>query len=108
MVDVPIAPGADVARAQRVIKTTADAVAADPAWVDHILDEPDVQGVESFTLDTLTIRLVVKTAPSEQWRVARELRARIKPALDAEGIASSSDAEVPAPEVDDSEPQDPG
>ena len=108
VVDIPIAPGADVGRAQQVIKTTADALAADPAWVDRILDEPDVQGVESFTLDALTIRLVVKTAPSEQWRVARELRARIKPALDAEGIASSSDAEVPAPEVDDSEPQDPG
>ena len=71
VVDIPIAPGADVARAQRVIKTTADALAADPAWVDRILDEPDVQGVESFTLDALTIRLVVKTAPSEQWRVAR-------------------------------------
>jgi small conductance mechanosensitive channel len=37
----------------------------------------------------VTIRLVVKTAPSEQWRVAREMRARIKPALDAAGIVSN-------------------
>jgi moderate conductance mechanosensitive channel len=95
VVDVPISPGANVERAQQVIKATADAFAEDPAWAEHILDEPDVQGVESFTLDALTIRLVVKTAPSEQWRVARELRARIKPALDAAGIASMTTTDPP-------------
>jgi small conductance mechanosensitive channel len=95
VVDVPIATTADVARASRVIKETADAVAADPAWAGRILDPPEVWGVESFTLDAVTIRLVVKTAPSEQWRVARELRARIKPALDAAGIASTPIPEAP-------------
>ena len=80
--------GADVDRAQQVIATTADALAADEAWEDRILAEPEVWGVESFTLDTVTIRLVVKTAPHEQWRVARELRSRIKRALDAAGIVS--------------------
>ena len=89
VVDVPIATTADVTRAQRVIKDTADTVAADPAWAGRILDPPEVWGVESFTLDAVTIRLVAKTAPSEQWRVAREMRARIKAALDAAGIAST-------------------
>jgi len=31
----------------------------------------------------------VKTEPHDQWRVARELRSRIKLALDAAGIVSS-------------------
>ena len=33
------------------------------------------------------MRLALKTAPLEQWAVAREMRARIKARFDAEGIA---------------------
>jgi hypothetical protein len=36
-----------------------------------------VWGVEALTVDTLTLRVVVKTAPQEHDAVARELRARI-------------------------------
>jgi small conductance mechanosensitive channel len=92
VVDVPISSRADLDRARAVIKTAADELAHDEGWRGRILDAPEVQGVESFTLDTLTIRVVVKTAPSEQWRVGRELRARIKLALDAAGIASTPEA----------------
>jgi small conductance mechanosensitive channel len=38
------------------------------------------------------LRLVVKTTPSQQWRVSRELRERIKVAFDEEGI------EIPFPQ----------
>jgi small conductance mechanosensitive channel len=106
VIDVPISSSADVDRAQAVIRDTAAAVAADPAWAPRILEPPEVWGVESFTLDALTIRLVAKTAPSEQWRVARELRARIKAALDAAGIASVALAD-PVPD-DGSHPDAPG
>ena len=34
----------------------------------------------------IAIRLVVKTQPADQWKVLRELRSRIKAALDREGI----------------------
>jgi small conductance mechanosensitive channel len=87
VIDVPISSAADLDRARDVIKTTAEELARDDAWRSRVLDTPEVWGVESFTLDTVTIRLVVKTAPSEQWAVARELRTRIKRALDAAGIA---------------------
>jgi small conductance mechanosensitive channel len=97
VIDVPISSSADVDRAQAVIQQTAATVAAEPEWASRILEPPEVWGVESFTLDALTIRLVVKTAPSEQWRVARELRARIKAALDAAGIVSVALAD-PAPD----------
>ena len=33
------------------------------------------------------MRIVAKTAPMRQWEVARELRARVKAALDAAGVA---------------------
>jgi moderate conductance mechanosensitive channel len=96
VVDIPVAAGADIDRAQLVIKQTADELALDDAWSARILAAPEVWGVESITLDAVMLRLVVKTAPSEQWRVARELRARIKPALDAAGIVSS-----PVPTADE-------
>jgi small conductance mechanosensitive channel len=38
----------------------------------------------------VVIRVVVRTKPQEQWRVERELRTRIKAALDAAGIALPS------------------
>jgi small conductance mechanosensitive channel len=88
VLDIPIASDADIERAQEVIKTTAVEMSHDPAWRDRILSEPEVWGVESIALDSVVIRLVVTTAPLEQWRVARELRGRIKRALDAAGIAA--------------------
>jgi small conductance mechanosensitive channel len=88
VLDIPIAIDADIDHAQQVIKTTAVEMAHDDAWREKILSEPEVWGVESLALDSVLIRLVVKTAPLEQWRVARELRLRIKHALTAAGIAS--------------------
>ncbi len=46
-------------------------------------------GVERFDADGMAIRLVVKTRPLVQWRVARELRARIKRAFGAEKASRS-------------------
>ena len=89
VVDVPIASSAKVDRAIAVIERVADEMATEPEWRDRILDKPDVWGVESFTLDAVTIRVVVKTAPAEQFRVGRELRGRVALALTDAGIASA-------------------
>jgi small conductance mechanosensitive channel len=88
VLDIPIGYDADIDRAQQVIKQTAVEMSHDETWRDLILSEPEVWGVESLGLENVVIRLVVKTAPLEQWRVARDLRARVKTALDAAGIAS--------------------
>jgi small conductance mechanosensitive channel len=57
-----------------------------------VLEEPEVWGVENLGMDGIAIRLVVKTAPLEQWKVARELRRRVKTAFDEHGI------EIPLPQ----------
>ena len=62
-----------------------DAVAGmrqQPGWRDVILDDPEVWGVESVSSDTVVMRLVARTAPMRHWEVARELRERLKDALD--------------------------
>jgi small-conductance mechanosensitive channel len=86
LLDIEVDRDTDVASAIRVIKQTADAVWSDEGWRDAILREPDVWGIEELGAQSMKIRLVVQTLPLEQWRVARELRARIKAALDEAGI----------------------
>jgi hypothetical protein len=44
-----------------------------------------VWGVQSIGPGRITIRLVAKTKPLEQWRITRLLRERIKTELDREG-----------------------
>jgi small-conductance mechanosensitive channel len=90
VLDIPVSYEADIDKAQDVIKRTAVELANEPRWRDRILGEPEVWGVESLTLDAVVIRLVAKTAPLEQWRIGRELRARVKVALDAAGIVSGA------------------
>ena len=57
-----------------------------------MLEEPEVWGVEALGANGIVIRLVVKTTPSEQYRVSRMLRERLKSAFDEQGI------EIPFPQ----------
>jgi small-conductance mechanosensitive channel len=86
LLDVDVAYGTDIDQAKAVIEQTADALWQDPDWSDDILEEPEVWGLQQLAPDALQIRLVVKTKPGEQWRVSRELRARLVTAFTAEGI----------------------
>lgn len=92
LLDIQVSYGTETAHALAVIKRVATETWQDESWSEDILEEPDVWGVESLDADGITIRLVVKTKPLSQWRVARELRVRIKGAFDAEGI------EIPFPQ----------
>ena len=86
VLDVQVAAGTDARLAQDVIKQVADAVWHEDAWAASILEEPEVWGVEGIGTNSITIRLVVKTRPSDQWDVLRALRERIASAFVAEGI----------------------
>ena len=92
VLDVSVAYDTDTDRAAAVIKQVADSVWQDEELGTLVLEEPEVWGVENLGADGIAIRLVVKTAPLEQWKVARELRRRIKTAFAEEGI------EIPFPQ----------
>ncbi|MCW2998816.1 MAG: mechanosensitive ion channel family protein [Solirubrobacterales bacterium] len=83
LLDVEVAYDTDIEQAKNVIKSAADAVWKEK---DSVLEEPDIWGVEALDANGVTIRLVVKTTPAEQWRVSRILRERIKAAFDEAGI----------------------
>jgi small-conductance mechanosensitive channel len=86
VLDVDVSYQTDIGHATDVIKRTAQTMCEDAEFADSILAEPEVWGVENLGLDSVTIRLVLKTAPHDQLKVTRELRARIKAAFDEAGI----------------------
>ncbi|WP_416210318.1 mechanosensitive ion channel family protein [Frankia sp. Cr1] len=90
VLDVPLDYDTDVARAKRILKTTADKLWAEPAFASLIIAEPEVWGMESMTADGYALRVVAKTQPLKQWDVARALRERVRAALDVEGIELGS------------------
>jgi small conductance mechanosensitive channel len=89
LIDVEVAYHTDLDHAEAVIAGVARELAADDA---DVIEDPEVWGVERLGAHGISIRLVVKTRPSEQFRVSRELRRRLKAAFDREGI------EIPFPQ----------
>lgn len=86
VVDVSVGYGEDLARVQQVLREVAHDLWQDEDFAHVIVEEPEVTGVEMLAADAVNIRVLVKTAPLEQWAVARELRQRIKARFDHEGI----------------------
>jgi small-conductance mechanosensitive channel len=86
LIDVLVSYETDVPAVLRSIGEVAQEFAADPAWAVAVLEPPEVWGVQAMSAEGLTIRLVVKTAPRQQYGVARELRGRITDRLRREGV----------------------
>ena len=63
----------------------------DPQYAADILEPLEMLGVERFDESAVIIRCRLKTVPSQQWRVGREMNRRIKKTFDAQGI------EIPFP-----------
>ena len=85
--DIEVAYDTVVEHARSVIKRVADKVWAED---DGVLEEPDLWGVEQLGANGVMLRLVVKTTPSQQWRVSRELRERIRSRSTRRGSRSRS------------------
>jgi small conductance mechanosensitive channel len=86
VVDVRVGYDEDLARVQRILREVAHDLWDDDEYSHVVIEEPEVTGVEMMEPDSVTIRVMVKTAPLEQWGVARALRQRIKARFDHEGI----------------------
>jgi small-conductance mechanosensitive channel len=87
VLDVSISYSEDLTRVQEVLHDVAEKLYHDEDFSGVILEAPVIWGVQSLTTEAVVIRLTMKTAPMEQWRIARELRQRIKTRFDEEGIA---------------------
>lgn len=86
ILDVMVGPTADLDVAQQVVKETADALWHDPDWTRRILQEPELVGVEAIAPEGITVQVVLQTLPDARLPVLRELRSRVKRALDDAGV----------------------
>ncbi len=86
LLDVDIAYGADIDDAIKVIEAAGRQMALEEKWDALFLEEPEVWGVQNLAADSIQLRIVIKTKAGEQFGVGRELRRRIKYALDAAEI----------------------
>jgi small conductance mechanosensitive channel len=95
VVDVSVAYSSDLREAMRIMDQVAEQLWNETHTNDKsadIIEDPRVLGVQELGDSSITLRLVVKTVPSSQWQVQRELRLRLKEAFDAAGI------EIPFPQ----------
>jgi small conductance mechanosensitive channel len=91
VVDVPVAYTEDVSKVREIMTATADELFADEAWRDRFLDDkPKVVGVESLDGAYVVIQMQARTAPQKNLEVGRELRARLKQALDSAEVQVAS------------------
>ncbi len=90
IIDLPVPYTTDLDAIKEVVLTTAKLLVHDPAWQRKILENPEIWGVESVTAEAVILRLVIKTRSADQWDVARELRMRVKLALDNFGVSVPS------------------
>jgi len=85
-VDVEV-PWRDADLAKEAVTRAAKSLGDDAAWADAILDPPRLTGIEKLSGGGVTLRTIVRVDPYRRDDVARDLRQRIKLALDDAGVA---------------------
>jgi small conductance mechanosensitive channel len=92
VIEVGVAYKEDIDRVIETLREIGRELERDPVFGPKLVDKTEVPGLERFEESALTVRMLLKTRPGEQWAVAREARRRIKAAFDARGI------EIPFPQ----------
>ena len=87
VVDVPIPSEADIACVTEILDQVGERFFEEERWHKFLLDAPAPLGITDLELESLTIRMVARTLPGQQFAVSRALRSRIEQALAAEGIS---------------------
>ncbi|MFF1879130.1 mechanosensitive ion channel family protein [Leifsonia sp. NPDC058230] len=86
IIDLAVPYDADVEAVERRMLDVGTALATDPKWRSRILEKPEIWGLESISAEALVTRLVLKTRTTAKDDVSRELRKRLKEALDEMGV----------------------
>jgi small-conductance mechanosensitive channel len=86
ILDLAVPYDSDVDAVQERMLQTATDLAESPKWKPLVLDKPEIWGIESISAEAVIVRIVMKTRSGEKDNVARELRARLKTALDDMGV----------------------
>jgi len=74
MVDIEVSQEDDVVRVMEVLRDLGVELAAS---LETVLEPTEVLGIDSMNPHSCVVRTLTKTAPGQQWAVAREFRKRI-------------------------------
>jgi moderate conductance mechanosensitive channel len=83
---IDVAYETDIIAAFKTIHETLNTFAQEPEWKPLILQPEELLGLDNISHTGMTIKVWVRTMPLKQWSVGRELRRRIKLALDSNGV----------------------
>ncbi|WP_406287726.1 mechanosensitive ion channel family protein [Streptomyces sp. NBC_00209] len=97
-VDVQVRPTEDLEKIRAVITEAAQEMAKEDPWTERLWGPVEILGLDTVLLDSMTVRVSAKTMPGQAAAVERELRWRIKVALDAAGISMVTGAPEEAAE----------
>jgi small-conductance mechanosensitive channel len=86
-VDIGVAAGTPLEKTLQALEGAAAGLRSDAAWSQALVDGPRVLGVQGYDHTGATLRLQVRTAPTRQDEVCRELRRRIHMEFQRQGIA---------------------
>ncbi|MFJ4075798.1 mechanosensitive ion channel [Curtobacterium sp. VKM Ac-2861] len=86
LVDITVPYDTDIDAVQDALLAAAVTMSQEPRWRQRIVEKPEIWGLQSVSPDGMVFRLVVKTRASELDVVGRELRARLKHAVDEIGV----------------------
>lgn len=89
--DIGVAYKENVDHVMEVIMEVARGMQEDPEYKKLITGEPEMLGVDAFADSAVVIKMLVKTRPTKQWIIKRELLRRLKNRFDELGI------EIPFP-----------
>jgi small conductance mechanosensitive channel len=86
LVDITVPYDTDIDAVQDALLRAAVAMSQESRWRQRIVEKPEIWGLQSITDTGMVFRLVVKTRAAELDAVGRELRIRLKRAVDELGV----------------------
>jgi small-conductance mechanosensitive channel len=86
IIDLGVPTDSDLDAVQEKMLEAATALATDAKWRTRILERPEIWGIESIAEESIHIRIAMKTRSAAKDDVARELRARLRSAVDSLGV----------------------
>ncbi len=96
VVDIPVQTSADLNLVNEVLHQECEHALDNEVLGELLLDAPTVMGVESITVDTVTLRLVARTLPGKQFEAGRQLRVLVIRALARAGVVTKADSTIGA------------
>ncbi len=88
LVDIPVGYDESLDTVLPLIREVVHELDEAEEWSSRLLEEPVVAGVESMAGGVVTVRIIARCAPNEDFPVSREIRERVKVAFDRAGIRS--------------------